>query len=647
MHLLQKRYIAISQVGAKFENTLGTNVTSVGAVTFDSPGQSDAFRSKKNGFLIDEKVENNDTKKDGPKFKENKDVLDKVWTLNNRPNIVNTLYKPCARHYYVCGITPWLPWSKFIPVFLDLFSLKWHFLLGSFFEINRSHTMKEIGFEIVSGKVARGSKLLLTEALLGIRNRLGIVIGVPAALAVLMYFFGPPFSQLENTIAEAVRNIKTFFKTTFELPHLFEWLAVRGFVILSLGCKWLEEDFLYCVENAGPGESTDTRKECSGDVRSKFKAYSRLAMKAYDEPSLGMTANATVKTHQYSYNFFHSYKDGRVWCWIREPQSDELHVAVVVRGTYDIVDMLNNWKLAWGSEASTKSVLKLYYSALKECCEELWESRRKRKIRITFCGHSLGASVAEALHCNIKSEELKKSIHPTLDVQSIGAVTFDSPGLSKQFRSEVKHGFVEIDVVATKENTENSMKPTSACDVIWTLNYQPNVMNLLYPPSTKFFFCCGVEHNIYPPNVFNFFPFIFHEVSVLYKGLGGRMKDILNEVSFDNKIRLVQQEPRAGHFARLCAILRGLDLFYNPFGSPVVSLIIDCVHRPCWRILCIDAALCICIPFLNSILADLYPSADRSNEVTTTSTTTTTTTNNNNNLPFGGVMHDSVHLPCS
>ena len=54
-----------------------------GAVTFDSPGQPERYRTVGNGFT--------------PQMKK------MVTTMNNRPNLVNTLTKPIASEFYCCG----------------------------------------------------------------------------------------------------------------------------------------------------------------------------------------------------------------------------------------------------------------------------------------------------------------------------------------------------------------------------------------------------------------------------------------------------------------------------------------------------------------------------------------------------------------
>jgi len=99
-----------------------------------------------------------------------------------------------------------------------------------------------------------------------------------------------------------------------------------------------------------------------------------------------------------------------------------------------------------------------------------------------FCGHSLGASIAEALHClfhssggySLKCDDSKR----VSKIISSGAVTFDSPGQPEAYR--IDNSF-----------TKNALKD------IWTLNNRPNFINMLNPPCASHFYVCGNEFTFF------------------------------------------------------------------------------------------------------------------------------------------------------
>ena len=106
-----------------------------GAVTFDSPGQPERYRTVGNGFT--------------PQMKK------MVTTMNNRPNLVNTLTKPIASEFYCCGRGSELLVSDLSAVINSLFcavtSADPSKLFKEFTENTNGHKMTRI-IEEIKGK---------------------------------------------------------------------------------------------------------------------------------------------------------------------------------------------------------------------------------------------------------------------------------------------------------------------------------------------------------------------------------------------------------------------------------------------------------------------------------------------------------------
>ena len=207
-------------------------------------------------------------------------------------------------------------------------------------------------------------------------------------------------------------------------------------------------------------------RECVQDALGRFEAFSQVAAESYGDYTLRAT-HPPIRKDGWHFEFDRVLSGGALWVWkVTPPRGPTSHV-FVVRGSFTVFDWAyRNIRLALGSKRFCE-VLDFYIQTVADYIEIL--VKREKDLTVMFCGHSLGASIAEALHCKCNAGALYPGVY------SVGCVTFDSPGQPEQFRSDKKNGF-----------NEQSLKH------MWTLNAPPNVINMLYPPRAVNFYACGM-----------------------------------------------------------------------------------------------------------------------------------------------------------
>lgn len=216
----------------------------------------------------------------------------------------------------------------------------------------------------------------------------------------------------------------------------------------------------------------------------KFMAYSDIALCSYDN---NVRIGSTISSPPIEPNVKHPHQwkfqldtrgSGAAALWkcierpsiktssgVIDPQSNVTHV-IAFRGTSTVQDWYSNTHLVCGTGELPNEYGKKVEEYENYALEMLTD--RKHQVaspQVVFCGHSLGASLAESVHSLISKK-------PQYNIKTCGAVTFDSPGQPLSFRKD------------------NDMLAGGTEGII-TLNTLPNAINTLNAPCAKEFWACG------------------------------------------------------------------------------------------------------------------------------------------------------------
>lgn len=178
-----------------------------------------------------------------------------------------------------------------------------------------------------------------------------------------------------------------------------------------------------------------------------------------------------------------------LWECTTAPNSSDTHSSathvVIIRGSTTPDDWIFRnthlvWETARGPNATdTDSYANIVETYLSEVKTMLLKNQvgQDGKARIIFSGHSLGASLAEALYARTANVVFAKNC------STVGCVSFDSPG----------HPQTYDDLVFSAIDRDN----------IWSLNARPNIVNTLNKPCAGYmFFSCGLGSSVHFQDLF-------------------------------------------------------------------------------------------------------------------------------------------------
>jgi hypothetical protein len=173
---------------------------------------------------------------------------------------------------------------------------------------------------------------------------------------------------------------------------------------------------------------------------------------------------------------------GCMWMWKRALPVGASDVALVFRGTHTLDDLAVDAKMVLAADETQAALFNVVITKLlADVIQKLREPTVYPELQgkhLILCGHSLGATYAEAIFMMLE----KAWPEPTKPWVSIEAVTFDSPGQPDSFRA------VHSIVLPVADIT--------------TLNAVPNLINTLQVPCAMKLFSCSPGSQIHLTGLF-------------------------------------------------------------------------------------------------------------------------------------------------
>lgn len=189
-------------------------------------------------------------------------------------------------------------------------------------------------------------------------------------------------------------------------------------------------------ETISPAEEEYARRGTLG-------VFAELASLSYVDD-----AGTDFSSSGWRFNLLSRKHSNRIWFWEvsragnKDPIFSPVQLVIVIRGTHTTEDWVHrNWKLVAGVSGQHSDyenmIVKEYMS---EIAAFVSATRAVRNKKVVFCGHSLGASVAEAIHGKVL---YNKDTLPG-NLRSLGSITFDSPGQPESYRLDIQNGMMEV-----------------------------------------------------------------------------------------------------------------------------------------------------------------------------------------------------------
>jgi len=281
------------------------------------------------------------------------------------------------------------------------------------------------------------------------------------------------------------------------LTFCLEWLALNliGNLFIPFACLFLCVIFYRAQTSAAESHLRLLKSHLPpNEVVQLFEAFCMLADVCYNPPHTGIAA--VVEVHDWKFHLIAAADGGEIWLWsviasestLKEAFGTIPEFIVVIRGSLSLFDWISTDRTLIHAVGSSN--IDKYADAVEKYKKKV-DSLLQRTVHngssIMLCGHSLGASMAEALHVLYSRHR---------NFKSVGAVTFDSPGQPAEYRKA--HGFTD-----------------QAISRIWTLNNRPNIVNTTTAPCAKdFFYSCGLGRHIFLSDLAALGTTIFHERSI-------------------------------------------------------------------------------------------------------------------------------------
>lgn len=213
----------------------------------------------------------------------------------------------------------------------------------------------------------------------------------------------------------------------------------------------------------------------------KLHAFALLANKSYDN----IQYQSTISNDDWLFTRFTTIREGAIWLWKIEKCPDDDQVRYPVRDadnpTYVVVIRGSNLTWDWlvydiQLALFPMSFLKYGKQLLQHIKRELIQLRL-HGVQIVFCGHSLGASLAELLF-RLSQQELND-----LNFIPVGAITFDSPGVDPVLHPEL------------------GIQPNNSGEIIVSSGLF--MVDMLHKPCCEFMYTCGGGSRITIYDAFN------------------------------------------------------------------------------------------------------------------------------------------------
>lgn len=174
-----------------------------------------------------------------------------------------------------------------------------------------------------------------------------------------------------------------------------------------------------------------------------MSVYSELALLSYVDDVCSDFSSSGWK-----FNLLSRKHSNRIWFWEVKHTGNEDSVfshadlVIVMRGALTTKDWVNeHWHLVagmFGQHSDFENMIVKEY--LNVIIDFVGATPTLHNNKVIFCGHSLGASVAEAIH---GKATFSRDTLP-LNMESIGSVSFDSPGQPENYRQDVQNGMTEV-----------------------------------------------------------------------------------------------------------------------------------------------------------------------------------------------------------
>ena len=256
----------------------------------------------------------------------------------------------------------------------------------------------------------------------------------------------------------------------------YQWLLAGGTIVIAILIALLlrlwfnlriSYNFKIVPENFEP-------------IIQKLHAFALLANKSYDKTNIQYLS--TISNEDWIFTKFTTIREGAIWLWRIEKCPDDEKVRYPVSNidnTYVIVirgsELVCDWLVYDVQLALFPREFLEYGNQLLQHINRVLLQLRLQGAQVVFCGHSLGASLAELLF------RLSKKKLNDLNFIPVGAITFDSPGLDPVLQD---------------------IQPNNSGVII--VNSGLNIVNMLHKPCCEFLYACGRGSRIAISDVFSF-----------------------------------------------------------------------------------------------------------------------------------------------
>jgi GTP-binding protein EngB required for normal cell division len=254
------------------------------------------------------------------------------------------------------------------------------------------------------------------------------------------------------------------------------WFSSSTLLVASLAAL-IGGGFVYFLRSTDPTPSVDKGADLNA-LYSKLGAFAQVARECY---KTGME-HIEVELGHWRFDRLQRLSEGFISIWrvSGQPKNSDIFplepncqtYVVAVRGSHLFLDWTQlDFYLAF-LPARFLEIGKKKFQVLTRELEEILPSTSD--VRVVFCGHSVGSSVAE-MFCHLSRLPDRPVFWQR--VRCVGAITFDSPGLDPGLYSELQ------------------MDDPQASRIV-IVNSALNIVNMLFKPYCQLLFACGLGSQI-------------------------------------------------------------------------------------------------------------------------------------------------------